>query len=74
MMNYIDFHHLDLLLIFLGTIAVAFSVRPKGQYNKRLMRDIKKMPLGKSLVFPMEVTIIGILFWMRVMGRTKVST
>ena len=63
MMNFITCQHLGLLLVIAGTVPVAFSVHPKNQYDKDLMKDIKRSPLRKSLISPTEVTTIRSLLW-----------
>jgi uncharacterized membrane protein len=55
--------HIGLLLTFVGTVAVAFSVRARPQYEGEMGRVVKKLTRGWRLVQPTETTVLQFPFY-----------
>lgn len=51
---------LGLILIFAGTVCLAFSVRPETQYDNKLLSHLRRA--HKNLFVPTETRIIPLLF------------
>jgi hypothetical protein len=53
-------HELGLILVFAGTVCLAYSVRADTQYDKDVLSHLKRA--HKNLFVPTETKIIPLLF------------
>lgn len=64
-MNCITMSQIGLILVVVGTILLAFSVKVKRQYSGKIAAEVDSMKKNShELVEPTETTIVRPLFWL----------
>lgn len=62
-MTYPTLRHFGILLVIVGTVLLAFSIRPRSQYESGPAADAAKRAAKKGMIQPTETTIDRRLFW-----------